>query len=363
MRTSFIFLAACLVILLMLCVLSTKINPYFFSPLAFFGFVFPFIAIANLVVFPFLFRRSTFWFAAAGITLFLSIPQLTKIMAFPFIGKSDGEPELKVMTYNVRNFDLYNWHHNEISRKEILQTIQDENADIISFQEFFDQKEGRFQNVKALEKLGYVHHIFVEALILRDNDLWGISIFSKHPIVNHGEFLKQTFKTGYGRFPNRGMYADIKIQDDTIRVVNVHLQSIYFHNEDYKAISEAKEGQEVNLGRSKQVLKKVNRAYKRRGFQTKEVKAFLKENQSYPLIFCGDFNDTPYSYSYQQISRQFQDAFIKGGVGIGSTYNGDIPGLRIDFILLDKTFRVHKSRVVKNERSDHFPLVTEISLP
>ena len=37
----------------------------------------------------------------------------------------------------------------------------------------------------------------------------------------------------------------------------------------------------------------------------------------YPIIICGDFNDTPVSYAYQQLGDNMIDAFLESGNGIG----------------------------------------------
>jgi len=77
----------------------------------------------------------------------------------------------------------------------------------------------------------------------------------------------------------------------------------------------------------------------------------------YPIILCGDFNETPQSYIYKLLSENFDDAFREGGWGIGSTYAGKIPGLKIDHILYPKEMKVLDARVSKVEFSDHYPVV------
>jgi endonuclease/exonuclease/phosphatase family metal-dependent hydrolase len=78
-----------------------------------------------------------------------------------------------------------------------------------------------------------------------------------------------------------------------------------------------------------------------------------------PVISCGDFNDTPSSFSYYVGTKGFKDAFISSGFGIGRTYNGPIPALRIDFIMYKAPLSPLRTRVIKNPVSDHFPVVSE----
>ncbi len=79
-------------------------------------------------------------------------------------------------------------------------------------------------------------------------------------------------------------------------------------------------------------------------------------------IMCGDFNDVPNSYTYFHIRGYRQDAFLAKGFGIGKSFNALAPTLRIDYILPDTTFNIHQFDMVDEDLSDHFMLVTDISL-
>jgi endonuclease/exonuclease/phosphatase family metal-dependent hydrolase len=197
--------------------------------------------------------------------------------------------------------------------------------------------------------------------VLRNTDEWGIALFSKYPITEHGEMMKQSFKTGYGKKPFRGMYADIRIGDTTIRFVNVHLQSIYFGTRDYETIEEFRSTQNVSETGIKSIVTKLKKAFERRAEQANQLKQFLNE-QDKPVIVCGDFNDLPNSYVVNKVSKNLKDAFLSHGFGIGSTYSGKIPFLRIDYILTSPAFSVQEFKVIKNPISDHYPVYTELTL-
>ena len=53
----------------------------------------------------------------------------------------------------------------------------------------------------------------------------------------------------------------------------------------------------------------------------------------YPVIVCGDFNDTPLSYVYNQFNTNLVDAYRETATGIGVTYAGRVPAGRIDYNL------------------------------
>jgi endonuclease/exonuclease/phosphatase family metal-dependent hydrolase len=78
---------------------------------------------------------------------------------------------------------------------------------------------------------------------------------------------------------------------------------------------------------------------------------------------AGDFNDTPNSYAYRTLSQGMQDAFWKSGRGLGSTFNGPIPGLRIDHMLVDLYIKVERFEVVEEDISDHFPVMSWVGIP
>ena len=109
------------------------------------------------------------------------------------------------------------------------------------------------------------------------------------------------------------------------------------------------------------IVKKLGKAYRQRGIQTAELTSFI-DNSPYPIILGGDFNDTPSSFAYQQVNELLDDSFIKKGKGIGSTYNGIIPFLRIDYIFTDKKFTCTHYQKIKNLNSDHFPIIADIIL-
>ena len=77
----------------------------------------------------------------------------------------------------------------------------------------------------------------------------------------------------------------------------------------------------------------------------------------YPIILCGDFNDTPTSYTYKQLSEGLNDSFSNAGLGIGQTYNGKFPTLRIDYILHSPEFELNSFKTTDVNLSDHFLLL------
>lgn len=356
---NFIFVAGLLISLS-----ASYINPQKIWFMPFVTMLLPFFIIINsLFIFIWIWRKRYF-FIVSALAIAVCLPQICKLIATN-ICKPDVVTKnakfIKVMSYNVRDFDLYNWSENIHSKEKIFNTIKEKNPDVISFQEFYNDTTTEFNTIKKLQSLGYIYYYFTRELVLRNTDEWGIAIFSKYPIINKGVILQQQFLTSYGKKPYKGLYADIAIQDTIIRFINVHLQSIYFGTKDYETIAEFKETQNLDEHGTKSILQKLKKAFMRRASQADRLETFLNQ-QTMPVIVCGDFNDLPNSYVANTISKNMKDAFLESGFGIGSTYNGKLPFLRIDYLLCSPSFSVHNFEVVDNKISDHFPIYGEFVL-
>jgi len=93
-------------------------------------------------------------------------------------------------------------------------------ADIQCYQEFAYGRPGEETDMlEEFEKRGYEYY-FSASESRRDSSLFGIAIVSRFPILDKGDVMVSD--NGF----NRISYADIGIGPDTLRVVNVHLQSM-----------------------------------------------------------------------------------------------------------------------------------------
>ncbi|MFN8282501.1 MAG: endonuclease/exonuclease/phosphatase family protein [Chitinophagales bacterium] len=350
--------------LLLISLSASYVHPTKFFLLPFLGMCLPALLLVNLFFVISWVLRKRYFALVSVFAMALCLPQIFRLFTIRFSSDEVAKDAttIKVLSYNVRDFDLYNWSENKNSKEKIFQTIKEKNADVISFQEFYNDTSKSFNTIKQLQNIGYKYYYFTRELVLRNTDEWGIALFSKKPILDSGTIMKQTFTTGYGKKPFKGIYCDIKFDDTVIRFVNVHLQSIYFGTEDYETIEQFKETQDLDERGAKNIFVKLRKAFERRARQAVELKAFLNK-QTKPIILCGDFNDLPNSYVANHISKNMKDAFLEAGFGIGHTYNGKIPCLRIDYILTTPLFNIQKFEVVDNTISDHFPVYSEISLP
>ena len=82
----------------------------------------------------------------------------------------------------------------------------------------------------------------------------------------------------------------------------------------------------------------------------------------YPYIISGDFNDTPASYSVNQMAKGLKNAFREKGTGFGRTYNGSFPNYQIDYIMASPQFDVASYQITERKLSDHYPVRSDLVL-
>jgi endonuclease/exonuclease/phosphatase family metal-dependent hydrolase len=181
----------------------------------------------------------------------------------------------------------------------------------------------------------------------------GTVIISRHEILKKGHIE-------FGTKTNSCLWADVVIGLDTVRVYNLHLQS--------NRISADANDMANNQMNSNEWKWKIKRILNRYGsyHQTRTRQArIVKEHANlspHPVILCGDFNDVPLSYNYMLLREGLVDTFKDKGAGFGTTFNGVIPFLRIDYIMVDPKFKISKFNIIKEKFSDHFPIATLVSL-
>jgi endonuclease/exonuclease/phosphatase family metal-dependent hydrolase len=263
------------------------------------------------------------------------------------------------MSYNSMLFDLYNWKKNNESRNRILTSLAEENPDVLCLQEFYTSEEKNdFHNIDTVTGLLNAKNHHVEyTTTLRKFDHWGIATFTKYPIIKKG---KIAFNTNAN---NICIYTDILVKKDTIRIYNMHLQSIKFGKEDYKFIEQVQNDTtdtKDEVEKSKNILRRLKRAFVKRSIQADGIARHI-ENCKYKVIVCGDFNDTPSSYVYHKIRGDLKDAFIESGSGFEQTYAGNFPRFRIDYILHSKDFKSKNYHHLTETLTDHYPIVSYLS--
>jgi endonuclease/exonuclease/phosphatase family metal-dependent hydrolase len=314
-------------------------------------------------------RRMRFVAGALG-ALFLSYPHAAQTFGWPIIRTSWGiespalnyapgtsslfqesdekvdSKELHVLSWNVRQFDRLEWLKNTNSRSEMLTYIEEVAADVVCIQEcFLEENNDPWMTKKRLLQASGLSHWAEEFKFGRGHQkLFGLAVMSRHPIIQKSAIV----------FPNEpnnsGMLVDIELDGDTIRVFNVHLSSIHFEEEDYEAVRTGPDSAE-----RLRLLSRLERAWEKRAVQAKIVAQHVADSP-YPVVLMGDFNDVPVSFAAQQFQPYLVDAYSGGQGFLGATYIGDIPGMRIDFVLHSPIMKCRSYETGDVVLSDHRPV-------
>lgn len=346
----FLNVLAC--IALLAAYMASYVNPVTFWPLAFFGLAYPLILAVNMcfLIFWLLSRKRQFILSLVFILVGLKF--LGSIFAVNFPSSTDKGPEkgIKVMTYNVKSFDLYNWTDNIESKSKIIEMINSEAPVIMCIQEFYTEDAGELNNLEQIRNsLPDAELHFERTVSINGKEHWGLATFSNYPITGRGI---QNFPDSW---LNSCIFTDIRINGEIFRVYNVHLQSIHFGKEDYQYLKDISLDNKDDLLSFRKILGRLKRAFIKRSQQAILVAEHI-QTSPYPVIVCGDFNDSPVSFAYHTISRGLKDAFIEAGWGIGQTYAGPFPFYRIDHILYSKGIQSNKYKTIRSNYSDHYPV-------
>lgn len=349
-----IFVAA----LMIISSLSVYVSPEKIWYCPFFGLLFPYFLVTNilfLVLWILLKRR---YFFISLLVIIFCWSNLNKFIQLN-IFKSKPPPEtpvVKLMSYNVRLFNYYNWLKVKSAHENILHFIQQEKADLICLQEFLTIEDNKLSedSIKKLLYLNPYSHIHYTYVVTNKRGL-GIATYSSYPIVNKGVIK-------FSNSRNASIYSDIKINDDTVRIYNCHLQSTLLQKENYHFLDSIIFSYSTGpLTEIKDISHKLKDAYIKRARQVDILSDHIK-NSPYPCLVCGDFNDTPVSYTYHKLKGKLKDAYLESGTGLGNTYLGSFPSFRIDYILHSRSLTTLNFKTKRIKLSDHYPIICHFFL-
>lgn len=342
--------------------LSPYIDPEKFWLAAFIGLLYPYLVIVNLLFLLLWIIKLKKYFFLPLISLLVGYGNLNSLYKINFKKEKSHDSTFTLLSYNIRLFNVFEFQRFDKKKFEprniIISYIIEQNPDIICFQEFFYDKSGFYKTIDTIlnaNKMGYYYTSFN----LSKNKYYysGVATFSKYPIIAKG-ILPYSEKTA-----NKSIFTDIVRGNDTIRIFNIHLESNRLNKTDeifYQEFLTQNNQYEIKKG-TKKILSKVKRAFIRRSHQAKELHTIIGQSP-YPAVVCGDFNDTPVSFTYKTVSKNLKDAFLENGKGIGITYNGKFPSYRIDYILYDDNFISTYFRKDNIQISDHYPILAKLKI-
>lgn len=256
---------------------------------------------------------------------------------------SYGRSSIKLLSYNIRQ--LYS-DQGGSAADGVAKLIDSLRPDIICLQEY---------NAALAEE----SKLFAEVLDRYRQASFGLPgqehlpqmILSRYRIVRSGVITT----------PRTSVWADLLVGEDTVHVVSNHLQSTGITAVDNAYITEHE--YLLDTARESKIKSIVSRFHENsvlRADQVDSIRTHLKMVRPRHRIVCGDFNDTPISYTYRRMARGLNDAFSECGTGYSHTFRGFFEALRIDYVLSSDNFETLSYEVLPVEWSDHLPIFVRL---
>jgi len=346
---------------LILAYLASYVNPEQFVFIAFFGLAYPFLLLANILFLLYWLVFGKRYFILPLLLILLGWNHTQRHYQFRGETLDDSDKyTVKVLSYNVKNLSNSNYGvENKLHRQSIFQFLEKERPQILCMQEFLIRSSDPLLVLNNLKVVTNLPNVYYENYKPETPGIDALILLTRYPIINTGSVATEDEHI-------LSIFVDLIIKVDTFRVYNTHYESIRFRHEDYKFVSELTENgqseQKFSEG-SINIMNKLARAFRKRGTQVDILENHM-QSSPYPIILCGDFNDTPSSYVYRTTSGDMKDAFIESGKGYDNTYAGQLPPLRIDYILCDPQMDIYDySTHYDFQKSDHYPISCIITLP
>jgi endonuclease/exonuclease/phosphatase family metal-dependent hydrolase len=347
---------------LLISYLAPLINPSKFILPALFGLAYPYLLMVNMALICYWVIRLKKEILISVVVILIGWNHLNNLL--PINLKASKIPEtaslsrmFKVLSFNVRGFDIYGWTRDPEAKNEIFRFIREQEPDILCFQEYYTSSRKGETQTDLSRHLSFLPESAVYYTADRSNrNGFGIATYSRYPIIKRS-------RIPFNSSSNAAMYTDILVRSDTIRIINVHLQSIKFGREDYAFMDTVRlKYTNEQMREIKNIGSQLKTAFSMRAEQADMITNYIKE-APYPVVVMGDFNDTPQSYAYRKIKKGMRDAFRKAGRGFGNTYSGELPSFRIDHIMYSEPLIPVEFQRIKTDLSDHFPIATWFFLP
>ncbi|MBE0646833.1 MAG: endonuclease/exonuclease/phosphatase family protein [Bacteroidales bacterium] len=333
---------------------SRYIDPRDAWMIALFGLLYPYILIVNICFFVlWLFIRLRYaWISL--ISILIGWPQLNAMITLP----SDNPvllpgQNINLTTWNVHGFAGQMNVRGDV-RAEIIEYLTEENPDVLCMQEVRIYEADFNPVLHRMSRAWGLPYLYAKDYYNQDEESGfnGVVTYSRYPIISAGYLGHQSKKCF-------GLYTDIGFEHDTVRIFNVHLASVRLGQNDVNFYYQLKKTKTENMNFKAgifSILRKLKIAFITRAKETDILLEAIRQSP-YPILVCGDMNDSPFSYTYRELTLSLTDSYRVAGEGFfGSTYDGAMPNYRIDFILYDNHFKAFSYNKSDVTFSDHYPV-------
>lgn len=240
------------------------------------------------------------------------------------------DSDISLLTFNSHGSMGVKWSRIPSYNDEIADFIVQQDADIVCFQEFSRTIDKKLKQYQFNYQTPFYYGKSKQA------------IYSKYKILGTGSL-------NFPNSSNNGIYVDILIKRDTLRIYNLHLQSLVVRPGSFKR------------EQPQRLFNRLNKTFQK---QQEQANLVIEHSQSvnYKKIICGDFNNTQFSGVYRTIKGEMSDSFDKKGSGFGNTYLFKFLPFRIDFILTDPEIEILSHKNFDVRLSDHTPVMASFRL-
>ncbi|MEG1737961.1 MAG: endonuclease/exonuclease/phosphatase family protein [Odoribacter sp.] len=326
---------------------ASYVNPNNFVWPSLLGLAYPYLLIANIILLLYWITRWKKAAFAVLIVILLGIPSFMTYYGTASDNEQEKDSDISLLSYNIRYFDVYKWSNQEDTKEKLFNYLNHFKGDVICLQEFSTNDNSSFQKtiIYNLKSFPYYH-------IYKD-----MAIFSQIPFIRKGNIFFDP------QYSSSCIYCDIPLCGDTVRIYSVHLESYKLGKKERQFMKDISQGVKSNNipEKVKNLTKRLTTANKNRALQAEQIKRHLQKSP-YQVVLCGDFNDTPLSYTYKKLKGELEDSFIEKGRGLGNTYIGEFPSFRIDYILHTPNLETVSYSRNHIQLSDHYPITSKLRM-
>lgn len=282
-----------------------------------------------------IFRRGPWRWAHLAVVV-LCLPLFSNYVPMTPRQAKAGEKAHRVISWNADNFLV-----SPDTMRHSARYIRSLHPDIICLQERPHEVKVSWTDILA----AFPQHHYA-ARNSREDEVLNLAVLSRHPIIATGERM---FHDTYNKY----MWADVVVGTDTLRIYSVHLQTTGI------APAAGKDKRSDDSNGITSVFREVTRNALMRNEQTLRLCSDINSSP-YPVIVCGDFNDTPSGYPARRLRRLLTD--ISRRWPLHGSFDGLGGIMKIDYIMCSSQLRPLSYQLVHTPWSDHSAQVGEVAL-